>query len=200
MSLIPAPLSGHAPLDPLTPPPKDNSCWPLVAHMAVAHVKGGASLANSMSACPGTSSVSALPVQLLILSVCLPSNRPFSDSHFHSFNLLDFLLYRNRPIIMLKRCFCSSGRGGAIFTLMNMLMSCWYGYVFIVTAVSFTSSWFYPVEHPAENLATSLVSPVKYIYVYSEPNVQVNQTFNMHHVSCERLYGSLNLKNRLGGF
>ncbi len=81
-----APSSGHTPLDPLTPPPKDNSCWPLVAHMAVAHIRGGASLANSMSACPGTSSVSAFPVQLLILSVWLPSY----PTHFYLMSLQRF--------------------------------------------------------------------------------------------------------------
>lgn len=34
--------------------------------------------------------------------------------------------------------------------------------------------------------------------MYSEPNVQVNQTFNMHHVICVwHLYGCLNLKIEL---
>jgi len=82
---------------------------------------------------------------------------------FHSFN--DFQLYR--PIVKLERepFFLLSGRGGAIFTHTNMLMSCWYRYVFIVTDVLFMPSWFYPVENPAENTATSLAG-FGYLKVY----------------------------------
>lgn len=76
------------------------------------------------------------------------------------------MFYLNRPVVTLKCSFLLSGRGGAIFTYMNMLMSCLYGYVFIVTAVLFMSSWFYPVENPAENTATSvLVGDKVYIYI-----------------------------------